>query len=468
LDAHKEAERIRRVLAEAEPSSYLPDLAESLNNIGVALQELGRPAESLPPLREAMTIRRRLAEINPAVYLAKLAISLRNLGAQTFALEQPTDALTRYEEALEITRELAKTNLVKYARDLVTVLVGCQSCLAKLGRTTEALNFAKEAVAISRELAGTDPDSFLSLLTISLSALRQEDEQVEAAKETVSIYRRWAATETAASLPALGKSLTIIGNDAILRKDFAAVLDPAEEAVSVYRRLAAVQPGRYTRDLAEALRMLASALTYAGEPAEARAAASEALGIYRQLVHQKGQSRETRRWLKTGLRNARLLSSLLDPGAIAAMDAKLSGRSAFLAALSYARAERDELDKSAIAQGTVTAGDGKGHGSAADPIESFAVAFWAMSITAGIFITFGFVLTTGGPRSIWTWPIVVAGQALVFAVYGALAARVPLSGPSYRWASRLANVHRGWWLGWMSFASLCRWITGWSRSHSSH
>src|SRR5207244_13635664 len=60
----------------------------------------------------------------------------------------------------------------------------------------------------------------------------------------------------------------------------------------------------------------------------------------------------------------------------------------------------------------------------------------------------------GGSRSIWTLPFVIAGEALVALVYGALAARVPLSGYSYQWASRLANVHVGWWLGWMSFAFL--------------
>jgi amino acid transporter len=39
-------------------------------------------------------------------------------------------------------------------------------------------------------------------------------------------------------------------------------------------------------------------------------------------------------------------------------------------------------------------------------------------------------------------------------VYGALSVRVPLSGYSYQWASRLANTHVGWWFGWMSFAFL--------------
>src|SRR3984885_1868310 len=72
--------------------------------------------------------------------------------------------------------------------------------------------------------------------------------------------------------------------------------------------------------------------------------------------------------------------------------------------------------------------------------ESFAVAFSFISITTGIFTTFAFVLATGGPRGIWTWPIVIVGQTLVALVYGALAARVPLSGYSYQWASRLANV----------------------------
>ena len=86
--------------------------------------------------------------------------------------------------------------------------------------------------------------------------------------------------------------------------------------------------------------------------------------------------------------------------------------------------------------------------------ESFAVAFSFISITTGIFTTYGFALTTGGPRAIWTWLIVAAGQSLVALVYGALVARVPLSGYSYQWASRLSNATVGWWLGWMSFAFL--------------
>jgi amino acid transporter len=86
--------------------------------------------------------------------------------------------------------------------------------------------------------------------------------------------------------------------------------------------------------------------------------------------------------------------------------------------------------------------------------ESFAVAFSFISITTGIFTTYAFALATGGTRAIWTWLIVVAGQSLVALVYGALSVRVPLSGYSYQWASRLVGTHVGWWFGWMSFAFL--------------
>ena len=45
--------------------------------------------------------------------------------------------------------------------------------------------------------------------------------------------------------------------------------------------------------------------------------------------------------------------------------------------------------------------------------ESFAVAFSFISITTGLFSTFGFVLLTGGPAGIWTWPLATLGTLLV-------------------------------------------------------
>ncbi len=85
---------------------------------------------------------------------------------------------------------------------------------------------------------------------------------------------------------------------------------------------------------------------------------------------------------------------------------------------------------------------------------SFAVGFSFISITTGIFTTYGAVLNWGGPLGIWTWPIVIIGQLLVALIFAALASRMPVAGYSYQWASRLANPKIGWLLGWVSFIFL--------------
>jgi len=85
---------------------------------------------------------------------------------------------------------------------------------------------------------------------------------------------------------------------------------------------------------------------------------------------------------------------------------------------------------------------------------SFAIGFSFISITTGIFTTYGSVLNSSGPLGIWTWPIVIVGQTMVALVFGALASRMPLAGYSYQWMSRLANPVVGWILGWMMFAFL--------------
>ncbi|GAA0821831.1 amino acid permease [Streptosporangium amethystogenes subsp. fukuiense] len=85
---------------------------------------------------------------------------------------------------------------------------------------------------------------------------------------------------------------------------------------------------------------------------------------------------------------------------------------------------------------------------------SFAVAFAFVSIATGIFTTYGSVLNTSGPAGIWTWPLVIVGQLAVAFIFGSLAARIPVTGYSYQWMSRLANPVLGWIIGWVSFSFL--------------
>ncbi|MCV7230478.1 APC family permease [Mycolicibacterium komossense] len=84
----------------------------------------------------------------------------------------------------------------------------------------------------------------------------------------------------------------------------------------------------------------------------------------------------------------------------------------------------------------------------------FAVSFAFISVAVGIFGTYDDVLRNAGPAGIWLWVLVAVGQTLVALVIAQFAARIPLSGSSYQWASRLANPKVGWIFGWLSFCYL--------------
>ena len=85
---------------------------------------------------------------------------------------------------------------------------------------------------------------------------------------------------------------------------------------------------------------------------------------------------------------------------------------------------------------------------------SFAVAFSFISITTGIFANYKLVLESAGPAGIWTWPIVTVGQLLVALVFADLSAKMPLTGYSYQWVTRLAGSGWGWFTGWVSVCFL--------------
>jgi len=80
---------------------------------------------------------------------------------------------------------------------------------------------------------------------------------------------------------------------------------------------------------------------------------------------------------------------------------------------------------------------------------SFAIAFSFISITTGIFTTYGSVLQSSGPIGIWAWLIGSVGTLCVAAIFAVMATRMPLAGYSYQWFTRLMNPIAGWLMGWL-------------------
>src|ERR1700685_4408036 len=75
---------------------------------------------------------------------------------------------------------------------------------------------------------------------------------------------------------------------------------------------------------------------------------------------------------------------------------------------------------------------------------SFALAFSMISVTTTVFTLFAPPFQSLGGIAIWLWLPVGAGVLLITLVYGHLAARLPVTGYAYQWASRIVSPHYGW------------------------
>ena len=85
---------------------------------------------------------------------------------------------------------------------------------------------------------------------------------------------------------------------------------------------------------------------------------------------------------------------------------------------------------------------------------SFTSTIAFLSVTTGVATSFGFMLRNSGPLGIWFWFVVFAGQGFVALVFSAMAAKIPLSGFSYQWPTRLLHPVAGVFVGWISYAYL--------------
>jgi amino acid transporter len=81
--------------------------------------------------------------------------------------------------------------------------------------------------------------------------------------------------------------------------------------------------------------------------------------------------------------------------------------------------------------------------------DNFSVAFSYLSPVVGIYSLYTLGLGTGGPRYIWTIPVVVGSMTLVALVFGELASEYPLSGALYQYGKYNVGARYGWFIGWI-------------------
>src|ERR1700736_903634 len=81
--------------------------------------------------------------------------------------------------------------------------------------------------------------------------------------------------------------------------------------------------------------------------------------------------------------------------------------------------------------------------------DNFSVAFSYLSPMVGIYSLYTLGLGTGGPRYIWTIPVVVGCMTLVALVFGELSSEYPLSGALYQYGKYNVGPRYGWFIGWI-------------------
>lgn len=81
--------------------------------------------------------------------------------------------------------------------------------------------------------------------------------------------------------------------------------------------------------------------------------------------------------------------------------------------------------------------------------DNFSVAFSYLSPMVGIYSLYTLGLGTGGPRYLWTMPVVVGCMTLVALVFGELSSEYPLSGALYQYGKYTIGARYGWFIGWI-------------------
>jgi tetratricopeptide (TPR) repeat protein len=147
------------------------ELARMLNNLANRLSEAGRRDAALTTAEEAVTLRRQLADANRSAFLPDLAASLNNLATYLSETGRRDEALTIAEEAVSHYRQLADANRSAFLPNLAASLNNLANRLSEAGRRDEALTIGEEAVSHYRQLADANRSAFLPDLAASLNNL---------------------------------------------------------------------------------------------------------------------------------------------------------------------------------------------------------------------------------------------------------------------------------------------------------
>lgn len=279
-------------------------LAAAAYEAGVALREIGRPADAERQQRRAVDVLRRLAtgdRRTAAQHRPPLAAALAALGVACADQGRSAEGLACAQEAVALLRRDAARpagtagEVPGLTPDLLPDLAHALAELASVhvahGDTAAALAADRESAELWRRIEARTPGTCPAGLARALAGVARHllvrgraAEAAEPATESLALRRRLAGAEPDAYLGELADALEVAGRVHAARGDERAAAAHVEEAVEVLRIVAEENPGRYLPDLARTLQALGVARTGQGRGAEGVTLLREAVEVQRRLV----------------------------------------------------------------------------------------------------------------------------------------------------------------------------------------
>ena len=172
------AEEILRDLVKRD-ESFLRELADVLNNLGIIYLEMNERERCERYLKEALEIGKRLTDES---ILPILAQTLNNLALLYKEMERYDDAVKFFDEAERIYRKLVERDEI-YAVELAVVLCNYSVLCKVIGKYEKAESLYKEALTIFKKLTEKDIlygsgviDVLISLVRLYYRDMKRYDE----------------------------------------------------------------------------------------------------------------------------------------------------------------------------------------------------------------------------------------------------------------------------------------------------
>jgi len=271
------------------------EVAASLNNLAIDLQDQGKLAEAETMQREALAMQRKLLgneHRDVAGSLNNLAIDLEHQG-------KLAEAETMQREALAMKRKL----LGNEHRDVAGSLNNLATVLQDQGKLAEAETMQREALAMQRKLLGNEHPAVADSLNNLALVLQYQGKLAEAEtmqREALAMRKKLLGNEHPAVADSLNKLAVVLEHQGKL----AEAETMQREALAMRRKLL----GNEHPDVAASLNNLATVLQDQGKLAEAETMDREALAMRRKLLAVNTRAQSVRRIVFVGSEKSKSVS----------------------------------------------------------------------------------------------------------------------------------------------------------------